>query len=188
LEFTDAMIRVTCPNCGAKLKAPDEAAGRETRCPKCGTPITVPEAGDMIYDAEAIPEPHELSGDVYGLDDVPAQKPAPAAAADDGRRPCPMCGEMIMANAAKCRYCGEVFDPALRKAEAKTKRSFSPEDEDMSSGEWVLAVLCSGIGCIVGIVWMIQGKPKGKKMFGVSLLFNILWGILRAVLEQAGRK
>jgi hypothetical protein len=143
--------------------------------------MTVPEA---IYEAEAIPEPGSGPEDVYGLEDVPAQKTAPAAADDAGRRPCPMCGEMILANAAKCRYCGEVFDPALRKAEAKTKRSYGPEDEDLSSGEWVLAVLCSGIGCIMGIVWMIQGKPKGKKMFGVSLLFNILWGILRAVLES----
>ncbi len=53
------------------------------------------------------------------LDDGPAlqggRTAALAAAAADGRRPCPMCGEMIVAGAAKCRYCGEVFDSTLKK-------------------------------------------------------------------------
>ena len=30
------------------------------------------------------------------------------------RRPCPHCGEMIIATAAKCRFCGAIFDPGLR--------------------------------------------------------------------------
>ena len=29
--------------------------------------------------------------------------------------------------------------------------------------EIIVAILCSGIGCVDGIVWMIQGKPKGKR-------------------------
>ncbi len=177
------MIHVTCPNCGAKLKAPDEAVGRKTTCLKCWTVLTVPEP---VYDAEAIPDPVSAPDDVYGLDDVSAQKTAAQAPADESRRPCPMCGEMIIADAAKCRFCGEIFDPALRKAEAKKqRRSTDPEDDDLTGGEWALAVLCSSIGCIMGIVWMIQGKPKGKKMFGVSLLFNLLWGLLRVAMEAA---
>ena len=54
--------------------------------------------------------------------------------------------------------------------------------------EWVIAILCSGIGCIVGIVWMIQGKPKGKKMFLVSFCMQILWGIVRAAIEGAANR
>ena len=41
-----------------------------------------------------------------------------------GRRPCPMCGEMIVATAAKCRFCGEVFDPTLKKAKSKKKKKY----------------------------------------------------------------
>jgi predicted RNA-binding Zn-ribbon protein involved in translation (DUF1610 family) len=113
------MIRVTCPNCGTKLKAPDEAARRETVCPKCGAAMTVPEA---VYDAEAVPEPGAPAEGVYEVGDVPAQK----AASADERRPCPMCGEMIIATAAKCRYCGEVFDASLRKAGALQGGSHGP--------------------------------------------------------------
>jgi hypothetical protein len=29
-------------------------------------------------------------------------------------RPCPMCSEPILPNAKKCRYCGEILDPAFR--------------------------------------------------------------------------
>ena len=67
-----------------------------------------------------------------------------------------MCGEMIVASAAKCRYCGEVFDKALKRTKTgkkKKKRSSSPEDTDLSTGEWVVAILCSGIGCLAGIVY-----------------------------------
>ena len=38
-----------------------------------------------------------------------------------GRRPCPVCGEMIMASAKVCRFCGEQFAspaPAKREGDA----------------------------------------------------------------------
>jgi hypothetical protein len=36
------LIPVSCP-CGAKLKAPDTAAGKTVACPKCKARLTVPE-------------------------------------------------------------------------------------------------------------------------------------------------
>lgn len=65
-----------------------------------------------------------------------------------------------------------------------------PSDSDLSTGDWVLCVLCSGIGCIVGIVRLIQGAPNGGKMVGVSLLFMFLWTVMRlfflSLLEPRG--
>jgi predicted RNA-binding Zn-ribbon protein involved in translation (DUF1610 family) len=179
------MIHLNCPGCGVKLKAADEAAGQQMACPKCGTTLTVSEP---VFDAEAISDPIATPGDVYGLDEPAPTAGGPAPAGDD-RRPCPVCGEMIVATAAKCRYCGEIFDPTLRRAESlKQGRSQSPADQDLSTGDWVVAILCSFIGCIAGIVWMIQGKPKGAKMFGISLVFTILWNVLRFLIESANTR
>ncbi|MBI2808469.1 MAG: hypothetical protein HYX68_26070 [Planctomycetes bacterium] len=60
-------------------------------------------------------------------------------------------------------------------------------DANLSGGEIVLAVLCSGIGCIMGIVWLIQGRPKAAKMIGLSLAVgivkNIVWFTLNGGLR-----
>jgi predicted RNA-binding Zn-ribbon protein involved in translation (DUF1610 family) len=184
-------ISFKCPNCGKKLKAPESAAGRSSTCPGCGNMVTCPEP---VYDAEVVemelePAPKPTGVDPYAdLDtDQPYQvvEPTPAAPPADGRRPCPMCGEMILVGAAKCRYCGEVFDPTLKKTKSKKKKKYSAEDADLSGGEIAIAILCSGIGCICGLVYMIQGKPKGLKMFGLSFLMVVVWNIINAFLQVA---
>jgi hypothetical protein len=59
-----------------------------------------------------------------------------------------------------------------------------PQPEgDLSTADWILCILCSGIGCIVGIVRLIQGKPGAGKMIGVSFVFIIFWNIVRFVVE-----
>ncbi len=154
--------------------------------------MTCPEP---VYDAEVVDMTLESPAKPAGLnpyadldDDKPygVVDPGPAAAAPDSRRPCPMCGEMIVAGAAKCRYCGEVFDPTLKKVKSKSKskksKKYSAEDSELSGGEIAVAILCSTIGCIAGLVWMIQGKPKGIKMFGLSILMNVVWSGVRYFL------
>jgi len=67
------------------------------------------------------------------------------------------------------------------------KPAASSDDADLSAVEWVLCILCSGIGCIVGIVYMIQGKPKGLKMIGISLAVAIIGGLIRFAIEASQR-
>jgi len=116
-------ISFQCPGCGKKLKAPDKAAGKTSTCPGCGGTVTCPEP---VYDADVVEmTPLESPGvDPYG--DVGADQPygvvelQPVAdSSTESRRPCPMCGEMILATAAKCRFCGEVFDPTLKKGKGR---------------------------------------------------------------------
>jgi len=153
--------------------------------------VTCPEP---VYDAEVVElTPLESPGvDPYGIvdDDKPYAlvNPQPAVGSSaESRRPCPMCGEMILTTAVKCRFCGEIFDATLKKSKS---RKFGPGDENLTGGDIALAVLCSGIGCITGLVWMIQGKPKGLKMFGLSFLvgvvLNVVLGIIQAVMQQQG--
>jgi len=165
-------IPFECPNCQRALRLPDDAAGKRIRCPKCQEISRVP---DEAVEAEPVAIPGILEEE----QEVVAER-------DDDRRPCPACGEMIIADAAKCRFCGEIFDPELKRLEKKKKRKSS--DSRMTGGDWVVAVVCSGIGCIVGIVWMIQGKPKGLKMMGVSIAFAVFWTFVRAAAEMALRQ
>ncbi|MFN0051574.1 MAG: hypothetical protein ACKV0T_05245 [Planctomycetales bacterium] len=171
-------ISVECPSCGKRLKAPDSAAGKKAKCPQCGTPVPIPE---MVYEAEEAEES-------YGFQD-PSLDEYDAPEADDGRKPCPACGEMIMAKAAKCRFCGEIFDATLKRREKKrASRSSSDDDTDLSTGDWIFCILCAGIACIFGIVYAIQGKPKGAKMIGVAVAAAIFWNIIRfAILAVVGQ-
>jgi predicted RNA-binding Zn-ribbon protein involved in translation (DUF1610 family) len=178
-------IPFSCIHCGKKLKAPDDAAGKKVRCPACLTVMAVPR---QVYDAEEIDEPPEVQA-VYSFQEkTPPKTKLPDEEEEEkkpDRRPCPMCGEMILRQAVKCRYCGEVFDPKLRRLDRRRGGAYDP-DVNLSAGDWVVAVLCSGIGCIMGIVWIAQGKPKGGKMLAISLGFALFWnlfiGILRGIL------
>ena len=178
-------IQVTCPSCQTTLKTADSSAGKRAKCPKCGGIIEIPAAtpapaADDEYALEA--EPNPLAG--FSDEELSSGPAAPAA---NDRKPCPACGEMIMRDAVKCRFCGEVFDPVLKKKEQKALKA-ADGDGDLSTGEWALAIICSGIGCIMGIIWMIQGKPKGKKMFLVSFVMQIIWGVVQTVLENAANR
>lgn len=181
-------IKVKCKSCGKIIKAKDSSAGKRGKCPECGSPIKIPNLPEEeVYDAEPTGEedPFDFGGfDVNEGDSIPSAK----------RKACPSCGEDIAHSAAKCRYCGEIFDPTLKakarkESKKRSKRESAYADDDMTAGDWVVAVICSGIGCIAGIVWMIQGKPKGGKMILVSIGFavlkNVAFGILQAILENS---
>lgn len=178
-------IRLTCGQCGRTLSVPDAAAGKRARCPICDNIVPIPAAD--VRDAEEIGAEEiaaEAShGDTYGLaSDNEPQPPRPSAD-EPPRRPCPICGEMIVVGAAKCRFCNAIFDLALQRQEAAGK--VKPEDTDLSVGDWIFCILCSGIACIFGIVYAIQGKPKGGKMIGIAIVASICWTVLRLIIEAS---
>ncbi len=174
-------IQVTCPSCKAMFKASDSAAGKKAKCPKCGGAIEIPAAvpAEEVFDAEP-DTPRQFDEDDFAVE------PPHALPAETGdRRPCPMCGEMIARDAVKCRYCGEVFDPVLRAQEQKKTKSASGDD-DLTPLEYFVAILCSNIGCIVSIVYAIQGKSKWKKMLLISICAQFIWAAIGAILQALG--
>jgi hypothetical protein len=68
---------------------------------------------------------------------------------------------------------------------SRIRRPGPDPDSELTAGDWVLCILCSGIGCIVGIVYMTQGKPKGGKMFGISLAASFVWFLIRVLLTAS---
>lgn len=183
-------ISCECPSCGKRLKAPDSAAGKRAKCPQCGNPVEIP--AEKIYDAEEVSDSAddpsaadsagEYSDNEYGLErrETEDQDESPA---EDDRRPCPMCGEMIAPAAVKCRFCGEVFDQKVKRKMELKKKGLTEEDANLSSADWVLGIVCANIGCIMSIVYIIQGKPKGMKMLGVSLLGQLCWFVVGIIIE-----
>ena len=91
---------------------------------------------------------------------------------------------MIVAGAAKCRFCGAIFDPRLK---VQARSAAGSDDSNLNAGEWVLCILCAGIGCIVGIVYAIQGKPKGMKMVGISIVAAVIGGMIQTALRHGLR-
>lgn len=118
-------INMSCPSCGKTLAAPDSAAGKRAKCPACSQVMIVP-AAPQAEGSGPPPQPPSTPftppssgpGGENWLDQISGGAPAARASAPvpggEERKPCPECGEMIMVGAAKCRFCGAVFDPRLR--------------------------------------------------------------------------
>jgi hypothetical protein len=80
-------------------------------------------------------------------------------------------------------------DEAMDDVDIDVSRIRRPpgDDGEMTGGDWLLCIFCSGIACIIGIIRLIQGKPGAGKFFGIALFFTILWSILRALFEAMSR-
>jgi predicted RNA-binding Zn-ribbon protein involved in translation (DUF1610 family) len=198
-------IKMSCPSCGKTLSAPDSAAGKKAKCPSCSQIMIVPAAAQQSGDFGAPPPqpapapsgPPPTAGGESWLDELDgaiassgASAAAGAAAPEPGgeaRRPCPECGEMIVVGAAKCRFCNAIFDPRLKVQAKRTSLSVGGDDDNPNIWEWLLCILCALGGCIMGIVYATQGKPKGMKMVGISIVVAIISGAIRAAMHNGLR-
>lgn len=186
-------MALICTGCGQSLSVPETSAGRLISCPYCGTVMDPPQAPPPASQQQELLEPEVLpesaSSPFGGSAGAPGGAPnVPQRALEDAgdRRPCPMCGELINTAALKCRFCGEIFDPELKKAQKASQGDTAGPDDDLSASEWIFSILCGSIACIVGIVWLIQGKKKGGKMILVALVSQAILGLIQA-LAAAGR-
>lgn len=97
------------------------------------------------------------------------------------RKPCPMCGELIVATASKCRFCGEYLDRPGKRSRPVTDRY----EEELTVFDILLCILCAMVGCIVGIIALIRGQSsRGAKMIGISLLSLFALGALIELARQ----
>jgi hypothetical protein len=92
---------------------------------------------------------------------------------------CKYCGESIKSKSLKCRFCGEYVDPKLRLKESQKKKFQDDEDNILTWGEIIFCILCGCFGLIAGIVYVFQGKKKGWKMIGISLVSSFIFGAIK---------
>ena len=95
-------IEFSCPECGKPLSTTDDKAGRSAKCPGCGERLTVP---GRIPPATESDLENTLPSDGGFAGSFSEEQPQ----SDSVRKPCPVCGELILAHARVCRFCGEQF-------------------------------------------------------------------------------
>ena len=191
-------IKMSCPSCGKTLSAPDNAAGKKAKCPGCGQIMTVPEAVVAAEDIHA-PEPEATfspqppAGDgASWLDEVQGAATPPTASGPggDARRPCPECGEIIIAGAAKCRFCGAVFDPRLRTSSMQGGQNYRGfAITSMVLG--ILSLFCCGpvfgiaaivFGVIAGNGMKASRNIDGKGMATAGVVLGIIGAVLGVII------
>lgn len=184
-----------------RMKANKKTMGRV--CVVCNVPI---ELGDDIHNCqECMSTMHTAcynKANACGNPDCSLHVLVPEAKAAPGKnklqfkkntgpkmsggamKPCRFCGEEIAAVAKKCRYCGE-FQKEIDRKLQKQRASGGTTDEELSWGEILLAIFCSGIACIVAIVYICQGKKKGGKLLLIAIIVQIIAGAIRVMLERS---
>lgn len=81
------------------------------------------------------------------------------------------------------QYSQNPYEPSSAESRPRRPR----ESADLTGVDWVIVILCSGIGVILGIVRLIQGKPSAGKMLGFSALFVVIWIVVRMMLAAAAQ-
>ncbi len=179
-------ISVTCPSCHKALSAPDSAAGKQALCPACRAVLAVPDMNqDSVMEAEAVESPPQgfaanpqgtfepyrptrepaAAGSYFGLAGQPAKVAADPSAGQ--RRACPICGELIMAVAAKCRYCQSILDPRLAQQSQATR---SREDLRKIAARYNRLVVCIVGEAVAAVAAIVAGCSNLMTLLAVVLV------------------
>ncbi len=169
-------IKMNCPSCGKTLAAPDSSFGKKVKCPACGQIMTVPEVAQAA-------EP--VGAGAAGPAGAVGQTSAPPSPAADGetRWPCPECGEMIVAGAAKCRFCNAIFDPKLKLLKTSGPGSGNEELRQIASFQRgvIFSIL---IQILANVVYYSTAKaiPILALVSGLVALVGLIAGVVFAIL------
>jgi hypothetical protein len=186
-------INMTCPSCGKMLAAPDSAAGKRAKCASCSQVMNVPTAAQPIAEFGALPTqpppapPDSQSWTARGeswLDDLGGPSATPSAVVigpdREARRPCPECGEMIIAEAAKCRFCNAIFGSKMKPM--SFRKSEKLKQLAQSQRGLNLAVLGQVIAYGLVVVARTSHIPMLALVGVLALLVSGIAGIVFVVL------
>ena len=180
------MIRkIRCSSCNSLLRAPEELLGQILLCPKCANSVTVVDLPTASEDSLAIigtssataihDQPMPPSRDER-IDEIVF---SPAIPNEATTTRCPFCLEAVQALARKCKHCGEILDPDLKRhRELVGKLRGSNTDKRIMSA----CLLCMFFG-LLGVQRFYVGKNgSGAAMAiltitGFGLFFSAIWAL-----------
>ncbi|QEL13773.1 zinc ribbon domain-containing protein [Limnoglobus roseus] len=155
-------IEVACPNCQARLKAPDEKAGKKARCKKCQHAFRLPGSKPNADDSDGDPEhlsavadaPFAFGGDVAVAAPPPPAKPAAKKSAPlpEGSNPFAVPNGLSPAKAepkkadSKSKYRTKAAEPA---AKGSSYRDRKPTPDGRGKSRRLMLVL-AGLLCAGG--------------------------------------
>lgn len=170
--------RAWCAIC----QSPLESEGAVTDCPSCRA----------RYHADCWRENGGCA--VYGCTEVPPVEKLgsleiPVSFWGQEEKPCPACGQTILAAALRCRHCGATFGTArpVGQSDFQARTSFQhrmPALKRTIVWLFVLSILpCTApFAAIVGGIWYARHKPD------VRALPALYWGVCRfGIVVGAGQ-
>jgi hypothetical protein len=152
------------------------ASALEGLCPFCQTPVG--EADDGVPCPACGARHHadcwrENAGcSVYGCasaPDVGSRRPVDVPVSYWGRehKPCPMCGESILAAALRCRHCGATFESAQPESADDARRRAAARARGPATRRaavWVFGLgvvpLTAPLGVVAGLLWYPRRRTE----------------------------
>jgi len=61
-----------------------------------------------------------------------------------------------------------------------------PPDSDMNALDWVAAIVCAPIGCVLGLFYLVNGSPKAGKMLLTSIIVSVALNLVAIAVMATG--
>lgn len=173
-------IEFNCPSCSKVLKTADDKAGLSAKCPGCGQVLVVPASKSEAFESEPARESKAKDGwDDWNESEGQATDKDEFAPPQRKKRPCPMCGQEIMAAARLCRHCGERFDDG--KSVPAGSGKFAPTT--IEAGE-VLSVAWGTFKENIGMAIVGMIIPAVITFVVQMIVSTVIFAVMFAMIQQ----